>query len=243
VLLWGVVFVLAGGWLFFLGVFVGRGLVPLPFEANDVGVETELAAQRAEETAIAEARLKQGAQEGLPEEPLRIKDLRQPQVDIQVRAIPRASVTGPDGSLLKKRRVPPKKRPLPKVQRPARTAAASSAAVTPNKAPKADTKPAQPSPETSLETSLETSSARVAALAGMKAKYTLQVASVREQAAAARIVKKLQQAGHPAYQSASPPGSGGWYRVRVGAYETRKAAEAALRKFKDSRYKPIIIQR
>jgi cell division septation protein DedD len=90
---------------------------------------------------------------------------------------------------------------------------------------------------------LETSSARVAALAGMKAKYTLQVASVREQAAAARIVKKLQQAGFSAYQSAGPPGSGGWYRVRVGAYETRKAAEAALRKFKDSRYKPIIIQR
>jgi cell division septation protein DedD len=83
-----------------------------------------------------------------------------------------------------------------------------------------------------------------AALAGMKAKFTLQVASLREQAAAERIVKKLQKAGHPAYQTTSRPNAGKvWYRVRVGAYETRKAAQAALGKFKDSRYKPIIIQR
>jgi cell division septation protein DedD len=78
----------------------------------------------------------------------------------------------------------------------------------------------------------------------MRAKFTLQVASLREQAAAARIVRSLQKAGHPAYQTASrPDGSKIWYRVRVGAYETRKAAEAALRQLKDSRYKPIIIQR
>jgi cell division septation protein DedD len=77
----------------------------------------------------------------------------------------------------------------------------------------------------------------------MKAKFTLQVASVREQAAAERIIKKLKQAGHPAYQTVSPSSSNGiWYRVRVGAYETRKAAETALGGFKDSGYQPIVIQ-
>jgi cell division protein FtsN len=238
-LLWGCVFVLGGGWLFFLGVMVGRGLVPLPFEPD--ALEGELAAQRIEETAIAEARLKQEAQEGLPEEPLRIQDLRQPQVDTQVRAIPRVNVTGPDGVPLKKRRVPAKKRPLPKVQRPARTTVpsrgAAPAAPQADKIPEAEGGSAPPAPPIKADSV-------AAALAGMKAKYTLQVASVREQAAAERIVKKLQQAGLPAYQTASPSGSGrGWYRVRVGAYETRQAAQAALDKFKDSRYKPIIIQR
>ena len=46
---------------------------------------------------LAQARLRQGAQEGLPEEPLRIQDLREPQVDTRVRARPGASLTGPDG--------------------------------------------------------------------------------------------------------------------------------------------------
>jgi cell division septation protein DedD len=215
---------LFGGWFFLLGVLVGRGLVPLPFEPDHL--ETELATQLAEETALAQARLRQGAQEGLPEEPLRIQDLREPQVDTRVRARPGASLTGPDGVPLKKRGVPPKKRPLGAVQPP--TAAAAAAGKTPKRdaagGPGGD---------------------RVAAaLVGMKAKFTLQVASVRQQAAADRIVKTLQKAGHPAYQTASRPGKNGvWYRVRVGAYETRKAAEAALGKFKESRYKPIIIQR
>lgn len=223
-LAWGCVFVFAGGWLFFLGVLVGRGLVPPPFEADTF--EEELAVQLARETATAQARLRQGAQEGLPEEPLRIQDLRQPQVDAEVRAIAREDAVGPDGVRLKRRRVPPKKRPLKTVTRPTRAGGAGSGA-----ASQAGTAPAP-------------SSDKVAALAGMQAKFTLQVASVRKQAAAAKIVQSLQKAGHPAYQTASrPDGSKIWYRVRVGAYETRKAAEAALRQFKDSRYQPIIIQR
>ena len=230
---------MAGGWLFFLGVIVGRGLVPLPFEPDDL--EAELVAQRAEETAIAEARLKQGAQEGLPEEPLRIQDLRKPQVDTQVREIPRASIPGPDGLLLKKRRVPPKKRPLPKVQPPSQSSA-KTAALEPfspkaGKVAKAKDSSAKPAPP-------PTTDGVAAAVAGMKARFTLQVASVRDPAAAERIVRKLQQAGLPAYQTASSPGKNGrWYRVRVGAYETRKAAEAALGKFKGSHYEPIVIQR
>ncbi len=93
VILWGCVFMLVGAWLFLLGILVGRGLVPQPFELNSF--ERELEAQRAEEISIAQARLEQDAQEGLPAEPLRIEDLRQPQVDTRVRAVRRESVTGP----------------------------------------------------------------------------------------------------------------------------------------------------
>jgi cell division septation protein DedD len=228
-LAWVGVFMFAGGWLFFLGVLVGRGLVPSPIEAD--AFDDELAVQLAQETATAQARLRQGAQEGLPEEPLRIQDLRQPQVDAEVRAIPREEVTGPDGIRLKRRRVPPKKRPLRAATRPSRAGGADRTAAA---SAEADREEAAPVP----------SGDTAAALAGMRAKFTLQVASLRKQAEAAKVVKSLQKAGHPAYQTASrPDGSNVWYRVRVGAYETRKAAEAALRKFEDSRYKPIIIQR
>jgi cell division septation protein DedD len=223
-IIWGCVFLFAGGWLFLLGILVGRGLVPSPFEA--VAFEDELAAQLAAETATAQARLRQGAQEGLPEEPLRIQDLRQPQVDTEVRAIPREEVAGPNGGRLKRRRVPPKKRPLPAVTHPAQANGTGSTATD------------------ETESTLATSADTAAALAGMRAKFTLQVASVRKRADAARIVKTLQKDGHPAYQTASRPDGGKvWYRVRVGAYETREAAEAERRKFKASRYKPIIIQR
>ena len=234
--LWCCVFLLVGGWLFLLGILVGRGLVPKPFELN--AFERELETQRAEEISIAQARLEQDAQEGLPTEPLRIEDLRQPQVDTEVRAVRREGVIGPDGRRLKKRRVPPKPTPLGKAQRPDRSAGSASAAA--STAPATAVKATGPSAKKAPTASGGVESA----LAGMQAKFTLQVASVREQAAAARIVKSLKQAGHPAYQTTSTPGSNGiWYRVRVGAYKTRKAAEAALAKFKSSRYKPIVIQR
>lgn len=235
-LLWCCVLVLVGGWLFLLGILVGRGLVPQPFELNTF--EQELETQRSQEISLAQARLEQDAQEGLPAEPLRIEDLRQPQVDTEVRAVPREGVTGPDGVRLKKRRVPPKPTPLGKVERPHKTApkaaAVSASPASGASAGKAASKPAKKAAADSV----------ASALAGMKAKFTLQVASVREQAAAERIIKKLKQAGHAAYQTTSKPGSNGtWYRVRVGAYETRKAAEAALGAFKGSGYKPIVIQR
>lgn len=247
VILWGCVFMLVGAWLFLLGVLVGRGLVPQPFELTTF--ERELEAQRAEEISIAQARLEQDAQEGLPAEPLRIEDLRQPHVDTRVRAVRRESVTGPDGVRLKKRRVPPKPKPLGKAQRPDKTSqtppvgkamsaastpvAAASAPVAAARAPKANPKPSRSAAPRGANFSLE----------GMKAKFTLQVASVRDQAAAERIIKKLKQAGHPAYQTVSPSSSNGiWYRVRVGAYKTRKAAETALGGFKGSGYQPIVIQ-
>lgn len=225
-LLWCCVLVLVGGWLFLLGILVGRGLVPQPFELNTF--ERELETQRSQEISLAQARLEQDAQEGLPAEPLSIEDLRQPHVDTEVRAVPREGVSGPDGVRLKKRRVPPKPTPLGKAERPHKTAPREAA-------------PASPAAHKPVKKAAADSVA--SALAGMRAKFTLQVASVREQAAAVRIIKKLKQAGHPAYQTTSRPGSNGtWYRVRVGAYETRKAAEAALGGFKGSAYKPIVIQ-
>lgn len=245
VILWGCVFMLVGAWLFLLGVMVGRGLVPQPFELNSF--EEELEAQRAEETSIAQARLEQDAQEGLPAEPLRIEDLRQPQVDTQVRAVRRENVSGPDGVRLKKRRVPPKPKPLGKAQRPDKTkqtppaASAASPSVAAAPAARANARPAKPSRSSAPKGSASTGGDYRSA--GMKAKFTLQVASLRERAAAERIIKKLKQAGHPAYQTVSQSSSNGtWYRVRVGAYQTRKAAETALGGFKGSGYQPIVIQ-
>ena len=247
VILWGCVFMLVGAWLFLLGILVGRGLVPQPFELNTF--ERELETQRAEEISIAQARLEQDAQEGLPTEPLRIDDLRQPQVDTEVRSVRREGVTGPDGRRLKKRRVPPKPIPLGKAQRPDKRTPSAPVAASPSAAPApasaTEAAKADPKPAKAAKAEAPSASESVAyALAGMKARFTIQVASLRDQTAANRMINKLKRAGHPAYQTVSPPGSKGiWYRVRVGAYETRKAAEDALAGFKGSGYKPIIVQR
>ncbi|MFH1981142.1 MAG: SPOR domain-containing protein [Pseudomonadota bacterium] len=58
--------------------------------------------------------------------------------------------------------------------------------------------------------------------------YILQVASMKEGEAAAAMVEKLKKQGYPAYrESIEIPDKGVWYRVRVGAYPDREAAEAA----------------
>jgi cell division protein FtsN len=58
--------------------------------------------------------------------------------------------------------------------------------------------------------------------------YLLQVASMKDGEAAAKLVEKLKQRGHPAYrESITMPDSGMWYRVRVGDYADRDAVEKA----------------
>ncbi len=57
--------------------------------------------------------------------------------------------------------------------------------------------------------------------------HILQVASMKDGAAATALVEKLKQQGYPAYrESIEIPDKGVWYRVRVGAYPDRETAEA-----------------
>jgi len=61
--------------------------------------------------------------------------------------------------------------------------------------------------------------------------YTVQVAAFRQQSMAEEMIKALNKKGHDAYLAtgASPNGEGVTYRVRVGRFTTREAADHAAK--------------
>ena len=64
-------------------------------------------------------------------------------------------------------------------------------------------------------------------------RYTLQLASMKDNEKARRLSEKLKRKGFPSYViPAKIPERGIYYRVRVGHYVTRKAAEEALEELK-----------
>jgi DedD protein len=74
------------------------------------------------------------------------------------------------------------------------------------------------------QTSAKVESAR--ASTGVKLRYTVQTASYQEKEMADDEVKRLKKSGYAAFISPSQlPGKGIWYRVRLGSFSNRAAAE------------------
>jgi cell division septation protein DedD len=62
--------------------------------------------------------------------------------------------------------------------------------------------------------------------ASPKLRYTIQVSSHQERQAAEDEVKRMKQSGFAAFIVASElPGKGKWFRVRLGSFTNRDAAE------------------
>jgi len=63
--------------------------------------------------------------------------------------------------------------------------------------------------------------------------YSVQVKSTQEREDANRFAARLRDRGYAPYvQTVDLPGRGTWYRVRVGNFETREAAQRYLVDFK-----------
>ncbi len=65
----------------------------------------------------------------------------------------------------------------------------------------------------------------------MKGEYTIQVSAWRDKEIAQELVRRLEDAGYPAYVDDRPYKDGTWYTVRVGRYPSRKEAEQAVQSF------------
>jgi cell division septation protein DedD len=65
----------------------------------------------------------------------------------------------------------------------------------------------------------------------MKGEYTVQVSAWRDKAMADEMVKRLGEAGYPAFVEDRAYKGGTWYTVRVGRYGSRKEAESAIQNF------------
>ena len=85
-------------------------------------------------------------------------------------------------------------------------------------------KPQQPAKEMPTPTSS-------GKLQEMKGEYTIQVSAWRDKEMAQEIVKRLEDAGYPAFQEERAYKDGTWYTVRVGRYASRKEAQMAVQSF------------
>jgi DedD protein len=65
-----------------------------------------------------------------------------------------------------------------------------------------------------------------------KGSYSVQLAAFSDDKGANALAGRLKKAGHPAYTEPYNTSRGTLYRVRVGPYPTRDAAEAARAKLK-----------
>jgi cell division septation protein DedD len=65
----------------------------------------------------------------------------------------------------------------------------------------------------------------------MKGEYTVQVSAWREKGIADEMVKRLGDAGYPAFVEDRAYKGGTWYTVRIGHYSSRKEAASAIQNF------------
>jgi cell division septation protein DedD len=216
---WGryllVLFVAA--WMFVLGVLVGRGTAPVHFDTQ--ALQEELAALRdamiKKERETVEKAIR-GEDEKAPLE--FYEALKKDKIDTAVQI------------------------PLPKVSRAepsARTETVESGQP-PHKSrsaimAKKATVPDQPT--------VGTTPSAPPAVAATTGKLTIQVASLKDGAAAERIVANLKTEGYPAYLSRIViPDKGLWFRVRVGRYSDREQATADMDRLTRAQKKPILVK-
>jgi len=73
--------------------------------------------------------------------------------------------------------------------------------------------------------------------------FTIQVASVKEEETADRMVSELKANGYSAYKTdAEIPNLGHWFRVRVGHYTNKEQARSTIEALKQKKFAPILLQ-
>jgi cell division septation protein DedD len=204
-------------WMFVLGVLVGRGTAPVQFDTQ--ALQKELASLR-------DAMLKK--ERAAMEKALRGQDDK-----AALKFYEALGKDGPDDADVL-----------------SMAPAASGDAATPAPPASAPSVPHKSRPAimakktpASVGVAAKTATSRTQTESTPTGQLTIQVAAVKDAAAARRIVAKLKQDGYPAYVSTvSLPKQGDWYRVRVGSYDDRRQAAADMDRLRKARQKPILLQ-
>lgn len=216
-LIWIGLIVFVSFWMFILGVMVGRGMAPVNLETGHL--EQELADLKArmlkekQEAAVSTAagQTDEKSQLGFYEA------LKNPGRDTTFQ---------------------PAKPAKPVRRKPAATKPAAPAA---SPRPKATPPPARVSKPKSKPPAASKTGSKPSP-ASTSGHFTVQVASVRDIKGAERMVARLRAKGYQAYQMRSDvAGKGTWYRIRVGGFEDRRAAENMLRKLKNDKFGGMVV--
>jgi cell division septation protein DedD len=204
---------LISGWMFVLGVLVGRGTAPVTFDIQ--ALQKELLALKEsmvkqEKRAMEIDSAKAGAKSSLEfYEALKKKEKDEKIQIVEKKAPPKAPPETPPAA--------PPPSPLTSQKRVSKSKAAPE-----KKETVPDLPDVTPSPSGTL---------------------AVQVASVKDIAAAEALVKKLEQLGYAGFSKmAEVPNKGTWYRVRVGPYRTKAEAEKVRQKLIKDTFQGIVVK-
>ena len=217
---WGGLVFFVMGWMFILGILVGRGTAPIPLKTHEL--EKELQA-------------------------LKATVLQKQQDEIAARVI-RPGGDAPAAELgfyeaLKKPPAKTQRRIAPPPRRVQKPAAQAKKPEPPKPVARpAFPKPAPPAPRTAAAKPAPQPKPAATRAPATKGRFTIQVGSFKEAGSANRLVSQLRSKGHSAYQLRTEvPGKGIWYRVRVGAFDSRSAAESSLAKLNGDKIKGMVV--
>ena len=230
---WFVIVLFVCSWMFVLGILVGRGTAPVQFDVDKLktdllnelkaAVEKEKEEKKAAEaTASADQVSPDGKQAlGFYED---LKSTKESQENINMEAAPKQENLPLS--------VPQKEVPVKEIQTKDAQVKEPKIVKTNEKAiAPAETKPLKP-PEPALPE-----------IAVKGPVYTIQIASVKDQKSADKLVADLVKKGYPAYRSSGEvPGKGTWHRVRIGEFREKSEAEDILAGLGMDKIKGIIVK-
>jgi len=206
------------GWMFVLGILVGRGAAPVKLEVGKL--EKELAELKAKMLKQEQAKVDAQASGKDGEKPSLgfYEALKSPQKEAPpFKALPQTS---------------PKPRPVPEPKKPE-----NKPAPVPKPQP---VPPAVPSPEPRTKRVPPPKPATSPAV--QKGRFAVQVAAVQAVQNAEKLVARLKAKGYRAYHVRSEiAGRGVWHRVRVGAFEDRQAADKMLARLKSDHFSGMVV--
>jgi DedD protein len=224
VVVWCALLLFVMTWMFVLGILVGRGTAPLP--APKKALENELDEIRA---AMLDKAGRQAEAQGNPNEPELgfYEALKKAPAKTDTRIPPPPA---------------PKKKTEPAPAAPVKAAAPAPAAVrTPAESPSQPVvKEAAAQPKPPVQT--EARSAPPSPSPVQDGRYTIQIAAYRDARSAEKMVEELRAKGYPGYfLHTEIKDKGFWFRVRVGAFNERTAAEGMLKRLNGDRYQGMVV--
>jgi cell division protein FtsN len=225
---WLVVFFFVCAWMFAIGVLVGRGTAPIKFDITELQRKLEIAKEDSKQK-----------EQGRPlEEPESIRDktkldfyeaLKDDRDDAKI------SDMAPAPIINKKEESPPENEP-PKLKKESlkrKTISQNKGNVKIESSDSGPPKPAEPSMNDSKGDRQPADKP-----------YAIQVASFKAAEDADKKVAELKKKGFSAYRAIGKvPGQGIWYRVRLGDYSSKAAADDTMSKLRKAGMKPILVEK
>jgi cell division protein FtsN len=223
----------ACGWMFVLGILVGRETVPVKF--NMEKLQNELAALK---EAVVKKELDQYKIDSKA-------DIDKTKMGFYETLKKNGSDDGLEADIPKI-----KSKPLPeektesgtKKTSPPKKIESEKRKISPPKKAESETK--KTSPPKKLATTQKKKTVNLKKTADDNKKFTIQIASLKDSVAADKMVAKLKKRGYPAYRSIGKiPDKGIWYRVRVGYFKNRAETRGTIKRLKNEKIEAIIVQR